>query len=85
MLTQSNNDRLRRSFPPKIHYPSTVSAAPTGIRNGRRYPANRSIVDPMGDLYGLIWWAIVGYFGRGDIAIQILVLRHQLNVVRRCY
>jgi hypothetical protein len=39
----------------------------------------------MGDLYGLIWWAIVGYFGRGDIAIQILVLRHQLNVVRRCY
>jgi hypothetical protein len=38
----------------------------------------------MGDLFGLIWCAIAGLF-RSRVALQaeILVLRHQLNVLRR--
>ena len=38
----------------------------------------------MGDLFGLIWCAVVGLF-RPRVALQaeILVLRHQLNVLRR--
>jgi hypothetical protein len=38
----------------------------------------------MRDLCSLIWWAVVGLF-RSRVALQaeILVLRHQLNVLRR--
>jgi hypothetical protein len=37
----------------------------------------------MGD-QGLIWCAMAGYSGRGPhLQAEILVLRHQLNVLRR--
>jgi len=35
------------------------------------------------DLRKLIWWAFAAFFGRGRRWRPILVLRHQLNVVRR--
>src|ERR1700757_942689 len=46
--------------------------------------ANRLIVNPMGEVLGFIWCAIAGLF-RSRVALQaeILVLRHQLNVLRR--
>jgi transposase InsO family protein len=38
----------------------------------------------MGDLCRLIWWAVVGFFRpRAVLQAEILVLRHQLNVLRR--
>jgi transposase InsO family protein len=38
----------------------------------------------MGDLCKLIWWAFVGLFrSRASLEAEILVLRHQLNVLRR--
>ena len=38
----------------------------------------------MGDLFKLIWWAVVGLFRpRSALQAEILVLRHQLNVLRR--
>ena len=38
----------------------------------------------MGDLFKLIWWAAVGLFRpRSALQAEILVLRHQLNVLRR--
>jgi hypothetical protein len=38
----------------------------------------------MSDLWGLIWRAIAGLFrSRGALQAEILVLRHQLNVLRR--
>ena len=36
------------------------------------------------DLYKLIWWAFAGLFrSRAALEAEILVLRHQLNVLRR--
>ena len=38
----------------------------------------------MGELFKLIWWAVVGLFRpRSALQAEILVLRHQLNVLRR--
>jgi hypothetical protein len=38
----------------------------------------------MGDLFRLIWCAVVGLFRpRAALQVEILVLRHQLNVLRR--
>jgi transposase InsO family protein len=38
----------------------------------------------MGDLFRLIWYAVVGLFrSRAALQAEILVLRHQLNVLRR--
>jgi hypothetical protein len=38
----------------------------------------------MGDFCRLIWWAVVGLFrSRSALQTEILVLRHQLNVLRR--
>jgi hypothetical protein len=53
-------------------------------KSKRRHCANRLIIGLMGDLCGLIWCAIAGLF-RSRVALQaeILVLRHQLNVLRR--
>ena len=50
----------------------------------RRSPANRLTIVAMRDLCSLIWCAVVGLF-RSRVALQaeILVLRHQLNVLRR--
>jgi hypothetical protein len=54
------------------------------FQNGRCHPANRWIVDPMGDLCGWIWCAIAGLFrSRAALLSEILVLRHQLTVLHR--
>ena len=38
----------------------------------------------MGDLLKLIWYAVAGLFrSRAALQTEILVLRHQLNVLRR--
>jgi transposase InsO family protein len=38
----------------------------------------------MRDLWRLIWWALIGLFrSRGALEAEILVLRHQLNVLQR--
>src|SRR4029453_17120376 len=38
----------------------------------------------MGDLLKLIWWMVNGFFrSRASLKAEILMLRHQLNVLRR--
>jgi len=38
----------------------------------------------MGELFGFIWCAIAGLFrSRAALQAEILVLRHQLNILRR--
>ena len=38
----------------------------------------------MGDMLKLIWWAVIGLFrSRASLEAEILILRHQLNVLRR--
>ena len=38
----------------------------------------------MGDMFKLIWWAVIGLFrSRASLEAEILMLRHQLNVLRR--
>jgi hypothetical protein len=46
--------------------------------------ANRLIIRSMGDLCRLIWCALVGLFrSRAALEAEILLLRHQLNVLQR--
>jgi hypothetical protein len=45
---------------------------------------NRLIVSPMGELFGFIWCAIAELFrSRAVLQAEILVLRHQVNILRR--
>jgi hypothetical protein len=38
----------------------------------------------MGELFGFVWWAVAGLFrSRAALQAEILVLRHQLNILRR--
>jgi len=38
----------------------------------------------MGDMLKLIWWVVIGLFrSRAALEAEIVVLRHQLNVLRR--
>ena len=38
----------------------------------------------MGDLLKLIWWVVIGLFrSRASLEVEIVALRHQLNVLRR--
>jgi hypothetical protein len=47
-------------------------------------PANRLIVCSMRDVCGLIWCVVIGLFRpRAALEAEILVLRHQLNILRR--
>src|SRR5450631_4205628 len=49
-----------------------------------RSGANRTMHCPMGDVFKLIWWAVIGLFrSRASLEAEILTLRHQLNVLRR--
>ena len=42
------------------------------------------MVASMSDLCRLVWWALIGLFrSRAALEAEILVLRHQLNVLRR--
>ena len=42
------------------------------------------IVSPMGEVFGFIWCAIAGLFrSRAALQAEILVLHHQLNILRR--
>ena len=42
------------------------------------------MVASMRDLWRLVWWALIGLFrSRAALEAEILVLRHQLNVLRR--
>jgi hypothetical protein len=46
--------------------------------------ANRSIIRSMRDLCRLIWCALVGLFrSRAALEAEILLLRHQLNILQR--
>ena len=57
---------------------------PTVNPNGCRSPANRLIITAMGDLLRLIWYAVAGLFrSRAALQAENVVLRHQLNVLRR--
>jgi hypothetical protein len=59
-------------------------AVPTAnpIRLTRR--PNRVILSAMGDLCKLIWYVVAGLFrSRAALHAEVLVLRHQLNVLRR--
>jgi hypothetical protein len=73
-LKQPVRSKYRSEAPPRLRL-----SLPE-IQNGLRHPANRLIVSPTGELFGFTWC----YSGRG-VALQaeILVLRHQLNVLRR--
>ena len=60
-------DELAETLRRKTYRPEAVRRVDS-TENGRRHRANRLIVDPMGDLCGLIWCAIAGLFrysGRG--------------------
>ena len=38
----------------------------------------------MGDMLKLIWWVVIGLFrSRASLEAEILMLRHQLNVLQR--
>jgi hypothetical protein len=69
----------RRSFMTKG--PSLGWAVP---RSSCRIVANPAMLSPMGDILKLIWWTVIGLFrSRASLEAEILVLRHQLNVLRR--
>src|SRR5260221_2816020 len=60
------------------------SAVPTANPKWLTATANRLILAPDDDLYRLIWCALIGLFrSRAALEAEILVLRHQLNVLRR--
>ena len=65
----------------------TASArTPVPTANPKRLTAtaNQPILAPMSDLCRLIWCALIGLFrSRAALEAEILVLRHQLNVLRR--
>jgi hypothetical protein len=45
---------------------------------------NRTMLPPMRDICSLLWCALVGLFrSRASLEAEILLLRHQLNVLRR--
>src|ERR1700730_5199080 len=71
----------------QIRDPSTLFSAatcPYATPNQLTDPANRSIFPSMSDLFRLIWYALIGLFrSRVALEAEILVLRHQLNVLRR--
>src|SRR5215813_10517232 len=59
-------------------------AVPTANPKQLTVTRDRLIIVAMGDLFKLIWWAAVGLFRpRSALQAEILVLRHQLNVLRR--
>src|SRR5215813_11721849 len=59
-------------------------AVPTANPKQLTVTRDRLIIVAMGDLFKLIWWAAVGLFRpRSALQAEILVLRHQLHVLRR--
>ena len=59
-------------------------AVPTGNPTRWRMHANRLMLVLMCDLCKLFWWALLGMFrSRASFQAEIMVLRHQLNVLRR--
>jgi hypothetical protein len=73
------NPGMPRGAPPRkkdLSLPQTQNSCLTS--------ANRSIVRSMSDLCRLIWCGLIGLFrSRAALEAEILVLRHQLSVVRR--
>ena len=70
------------------HHPVPGSgSAPLSLpqtQSDRRSDANRTMHRSMADLLKLMWWAIIGLFrSRASLEAEILMLRHQLNVLRR--
>src|SRR5262245_65976155 len=64
--------------------PTPVTVIPTANLIQLTSPANRLIIFAMGDLCRLLWCAVIGLFrSRAALQAEILVLRHQLNVLRR--
>jgi hypothetical protein len=49
-----------------------------------RITANRAMLRLMGDMLKLIGWVVIGLFrSRASLEVEIVALRHQLNVMRR--
>jgi hypothetical protein len=64
--------------------PRICFSVPTGNPTRLTWRANRVIFGAMGDLCRLIWYVVAGLFrSRAALQAEILVLRHQLNVLRR--
>src|SRR6266576_5328287 len=62
----------------------SMGRVPTATQNGRPRPRIGGYSLPMSDLCRLIWCALIGLFrSRTALEAEILVLRHQLNVLRR--
>src|SRR5262250_3140821 len=65
--------------------PKQTQSWPVPTANPKQLTVTRDrlIIVAMGDLFKLIWWAAVGLFRpRSALQAEILVLRHQLNVLR---
>ena len=63
-----------------------LATCPVPTANPKRLTAtaNRLILLPMSELHRLIWCVLIGLFrSRAALEAEILVLRHQLNVLRR--
>src|SRR5262249_26681951 len=68
--------------PPPGGVVSAVTLAQT--QSSRLTLANRSIVRSMSDICRLIWYTLIGLLrSRAALEAEILVLRHQLNVLQR--
>ena len=65
-----------------FEFSGLIGLVPT-VNSVSRIAANRAMLTPMGDGLKLIWWAIIRLV-RSRVSLEAeILLRHQLNVLRR--